>query len=227
MLFYDSSIIILIPALLLSLWAQAKVKSTFARYKQVKSSMGYTGADAARALLDSNGLLDIPIEVIGGNLTDHYDPSSRKMRLSKDVYYGNSIAAIGVAAHETGHAIQDKERYAPLKFRIFMVPVVNIGQSFSWVLFIIGIFMGFAPLVNFGIILFSAVVVFQIVTLPVELDASKRAINILEGRGILVGDEVYGAKKVLNAAALTYVAATLTAVAQLLRLLVIANNRRD
>lgn len=226
-MFYDSSIIILIPALLLSLWAQAKVKSTFARYKEVKSSMGYTGADAARALLDSNGLADIPIEVISGNLTDHYDPSSKKMRLSHDVYYGNSIAAIGVAAHETGHAIQDKESYAPLKFRIFMVPVVNIGQSFSWILFIIGIFMGFAPLVNFGIVLFSAVVLFQIVTLPVELDASKRAISILEGRSILVGDEVYGAKKVLSAAAFTYVAAVLTSVAQLLRLLVIANNRRN
>lgn len=226
-MFYDSSIIILIPALLLSLWAQIKVKSAFARYKEVKSSMGYTGADAARALLDSNGLTDIPIEVIGGNLTDHYDPSSRKMRLSQEVYYGNSIAAIGVAAHETGHAIQDKEGYAPLKFRIMMVPAVNIGQSFSWILFILGIFMGISPLVNFGIILFSAVVLFQLITLPVELDASRRAIKILQGRSLLVGDEIYGARKVLNAAALTYVAAALTAIAQLLRLLIIANNRRD
>lgn len=226
-MFYDSSIIILIPALLLSLWAQIKVKSAFARYKEVKSSMGYTGADAARALLDSNGLTDIPIEVIGGNLTDHYDPQTRKMRLSQEVYYGNSIAAIGVAAHETGHAIQDKEGYAPLKFRIMMVPAVNIGQSFSWILFILGIFMGFSPLVNFGIILFSTVVLFQLITLPVELDASRRAIKMLQGRSLLVGDEVYGARKVLNAAALTYVAAALTAIAQLLRLLIIANNRRD
>lgn len=227
MFFYDSSIIILIPALLLSLWAQAKVKSTYARYKELKSSMGYTGADAARSLLDSNGLADIPIEVIPGNLTDHYDPSSRIMRLSNDVYYGNSIAAIGVAAHETGHAIQDKEKYAPLKFRILMVPAVNFGQSFSWILFIIGIFMKAPSLINFGIILFSAVVLFQIVTLPVEFDASRRAVRILEGNGILVGDEVYGAKKVLSAAALTYVAAALTAVAQLIRLLVISNNRRN
>jgi uncharacterized protein len=227
MFFYDSSIIILIPALLLSLWAQAKVKSTYGRYKEVKSSMGFTGADAARSLLDSNGLSDVPIEVIPGSLTDHYDPSTRVMRLSNDVYYSNSIAAIGVAAHETGHAIQDKERYAPLKFRILMVPAVNFGQSFSWILFIIGIFMKSPSLINFGIILFSAVVLFQIVTLPVEFDASRRAIKILEGNGILVGDEVYGAKRVLSAAALTYVAAALTAVAQLLRLLVISNNRRN
>lgn len=227
MLFYDSSIIIIIPAILLSLWAQAKVKSAFARYKEVKSSLGYTGADAARALLDSSGLFDVPIEVIGGSLTDHYDPRTRTMRLSQEVYYGNSIASIGVAAHETGHAIQDQNGYAPLKFRIAMVPVVNFGQSFSWILFIIGIFMGFAPLVNFGIVLFSAVVLFQLITLPVEMDASRRAINILEGRGILAGDELYGAKKVLNAAALTYLAAALTAILQLVRLLVIANNRRD
>lgn len=226
-MFYDSSIIILIPALLLSLWAQAKVKSAYGRYKEVKSSLGFTGADAARSLLDSNGLADVPIEVIPGSLTDHYDPSTRVMRLSNDVYYSNSIAAIGVAAHETGHAIQDKERYAPLKFRILMVPAVNFGQSFSWILFIIGIFMKSPSLINFGIILFSAVVLFQIVTLPVEFDASRRAIRILEGNGILVGDEVYGAKKVLSAAALTYVAAALTAVAQLIRLLVISNNRRN
>lgn len=226
-MFYDSTMIILIPALLISLYAQIKVKSTFAKYKEVKSSMGYTGADAARALLDSSGLSDIPVELVGGNLTDHYDPSSRKMRLSKDVFYGTSIASIGVAAHETGHAIQDLEDYAPLKIRIFMVPVVTIGQNFSWILFLGGIFLGLSPLVNVGILLFIGVVVFQLVTLPVEFNASSRAIDLISNKGILMGSEIDGAKKVLNAAALTYVAAALSSIAQLLRLIMIANNRRN
>lgn len=224
--FFDRTMIILIPALIISMWAQMKIKSSYAKYSQVYSRNGYTGSQVARMILDAYGLFDIPVLVTAGHLTDHYDPSKKVVKLSTDVYNGTSLAAIGVAAHEIGHAIQHKEGYTPIKIRTALVPVANIGSQASWILFFIGIVMSFTPLVNFGIILFSAVVLFQIVTLPVEFNASSRAISILSARNILYEDEVKGAKNVLTAAALTYVAATVTAIAQLLRLIAI-RNRND
>lgn len=224
--FFDRTMIILIPALIISMWAQMKIKSSYAKYSQVYSRNGYTGSQVARMILDAYGLFDIPVLVTAGHLTDHYDPSKKVVKLSTDVYNGTSLAAIGVAAHEIGHAIQHKEGYTPIKIRTALVPVANIGSQASWILFFIGIVMSFTPLVNFGIILFSAVVLFQIVTLPVEFNASSRAISILSARNILYEDEVKGAKNVLTAAALTYVAAAVTAIAQLLRLIAI-RNRND
>jgi Zn-dependent membrane protease YugP len=224
--FFDPTMIILIPALIISMWAQVKIKSSYAKYSQVYSRNGYTGGQVARMILDANGLFDIPVLVTGGHLTDHYDPSKRVVKLSNDVYNGTSLAAIGVAAHEIGHAIQHKEGYTPIKIRTALVPIANVGSQASWILFFLGIVMSFTPLVNFGIILFSAAVLFQLVTLPVEFNASSRAIAILSARNILYEDEVKGAKNVLTAAALTYVAAAVTAIAQLLRLIAI-KNRND
>lgn len=226
-MFYDSSFIILIPALIISFWAQSKIKSTFQKYSRVHSAKGYTGAQVARMLLDSNGLFDIPVEIIRGNLSDHYDPSHRIMRLSHDVFYGTSVASIGVAAHETGHAIQHQQNYVPLNLRNAIVPVVNFSSSASWILFFIGIVLRWAGLINLGILLFTAVVVFQLITLPVEFNASKRALRILSDKEILYGDEISGAKAVLSAAAMTYIAAALMAISQLLRLILISNRNRD
>ena len=178
-------------------------------------------------MLNEAGLSFVNIEVVNTKLGDHYDPSQKVLRLSPEVYSGTSIASAGIAAHEVGHAIQDKEAYQPLILRNSIVPIVNFGSSISWILFLVGIFMGSSLFLNLGILLFSGVVIFQLVTLPVEFNASKRAINILEGRGILYGDEVSGAKKVLGAAAMTYIASALMAIAQLLRLIAISNNNRD
>lgn len=222
MFYYDSTMIILIPALIISFIAQMKVNTTFEKYSRVKSQGGYTGEQVARRLLDNSGLFDIPVQLVQGKLTDHYDPANRVMRLSSDVYYGTSVASIGVAAHETGHAIQHQKNYAPLKIRNTIVPIANLGSNLSWILFILGFILGITGLVKTGIILFSTVVLFQLVTLPVEFDASSRAISMLEGTGTLYGEEVRGAKKVLSAAAMTYVAATLTAISQLLRLIVLS-----
>lgn len=220
--YFDPSMIILIPALIIAAWAQFNISSTFNKYSAVYSSRGYTGKDVTRMILDAYGLYDISIEMIGGKLSDHYDPQSRVVRLSRDVYAGTSIAAIGVAAHEVGHAIQHKEGYVPLKLRSALVPVANLGSNASWILFILGLIFSFKPLVTIGIVLFCATVLFQVVTLPVEFNASNRAIAVLDAKGILVGDEVKGARKVLNAAALTYVASVITAIAQLLRLIVLS-----
>ncbi|WP_032121788.1 zinc metallopeptidase [Clostridium amazonitimonense] len=227
MFYYDSTYFILLPALLISLWAQTKISRSFNKYSKVYSSNGYTGSQVARMLLDSAGLLDVPIERVAGNLTDHYDPSKRVLRLSGEVYSSTSVASIGVAAHEVGHAIQHQNSYKPLIIRNTIVPIVNISSSASWVIFFIGIVMGIQPLTSLGIVLFSAVVLFQLVTLPVEFDASSRALRILEERSILYENEIYGAKKVLQAAAMTYVAATLMAISQLLRLVAISNRRND
>lgn len=224
-MFYDSTFIILIPALIISFWAQMKIKTTYEKYSRIRSINGYTGAQVARTLLDSNGLYDVPVEIIQGNLTDHYDPSKRVMRLSEDVFNGTSVASIGVAAHETGHAIQHSKNYSPLIIRNSIVPIVNFSSNASWVLFFIGIIFSISPLIEIGIILFTAVVIFQLITLPVEFDASNRAITILSERSILYPDEVKGAKSVLNAAAMTYVAATLMAIAQLIRLIAISRDR--
>lgn len=225
--YFDPTYIMLIPAILFSLYAQSRISSTFSRYLQVRSYKGITGAEAARIILDRNGLYDVPIEVIRGHLTDHYDPSRRILRLSEDVYYGNSIASIGVAAHEAGHALQHQSGYVPLSIRNSLVPVVNIGSNLSWVFIILGFFMGFSAFINLGIWLFSGAVLFQLITLPVEYNASSRAIKQLEENYIIDDDEVRGARKVLDAAALTYVAATLMAVSQLLRLLIITRDSRD
>lgn len=225
--FWDPTMIILIPAFIIAMYAQIKVKSTFANFSNVYSKSGLTGAQVARILLDSEGLFDVPIELVSGSLTDHYDPRDRVMRLSRDVYYGNSVASIGVAAHETGHAIQHKNKYMPLEIRNSIVPIVNLGSSASWIFFMLGLFFSIKGLVTLGIVLFSGAVIFQLITLPVEFNASARAIKILDEKVILDKEELYGAKKVLEAAALTYVAAAITAIAQLLRLIAISNNRND
>ncbi|URZ00812.1 zinc metallopeptidase [Clostridium felsineum] len=224
-LYFDSSFIILIPALIISFAAQAKISSTFNKYSKIRSVNGYTGADTARMLLNANGLNDIPVELVQGKLTDHYDPKNRIMRLSEDVYYGVSVAAIGVAAHETGHALQHQKHYAPLEIRNTIVPVVNISSNASWVLFFIGVVFSIPALVKVGIAFFTAVVLFNLVTLPVELDASKRALNLLENKAILYHEEIKGARNVLNAAAMTYVAAALMAISELIRLIIISRDR--
>jgi len=216
-----------VPALILSIWAQSKISSTFNKYSKIYSSKGYTGSEVARMILDSNGLVDVRIERVAGNLTDHYDPRDRVLRLSEKVYSSTSVASIGVAAHEVGHAIQHQQDYRRLIIRNNIVPVVNISSSASWIIFFIGIIMGLPLLTNIGIVLFSAVVLFQLITLPVEFNASNRAIKILEDKSILYENEIVGAKKVLSAAALTYVAATLTAISQLLRLMALSNRRND
>jgi Zn-dependent membrane protease YugP len=221
--FFDPTMIILIPAMIISFWAQTKVNSTYSKYSEVRTINGYTGQQVARMMLDNAGLSDVRIEVINSKLGDHYDPSSRILRLSPDVYAGGTISSAGIAAHEVGHAIQHKEGYKPLTIRNSIVPVVNISSSASWILFIIGLMLGFKGLTMLGIVLFSAVVVFQLITLPVEFDASTRALNILKSRGILYGDETKNAQKVLDAAAMTYVAATLMAVSQLIRLIALSN----
>lgn len=221
-MFYDSTYLILVPAILISLWAQTKVNSTFNKYLNVRSYKGYSGAQVARIILNRNGLYDVPVEITNGKLSDYYDPSKRVLKLSHDVYYGTSVASIGVAAHESGHAIQHKESYGPLKLRSAAVPMANIGSNFSWIIFLAGIIFSISPLVTFGIVLFSAVVVFQIITLPVEFDASARALSQIRDSDILYDDEISGAKKVLDAAAMTYVAAAVMAIAQLLRLIAIS-----
>lgn len=225
--YIDPTYLILIPAILISAWAQFKVSSTFNKYSTVRSINGYTGAQVARILLNDAGLQEVEIQQVPGRLSDHYDPRAKVLRLSSDVYGSTSVASIGVAAHEVGHAIQDKESYSALVFRNAIVPVVNFSSSLSWILFFIGILLSYSTLVTIGIILFSVVVLFQLVTLPVEFNASSRALKLLEARGILYDKEVEGARKVLIAAALTYVAATLMAVLQLVRLIAISNRNSN
>lgn len=225
--YIDPTYLILIPAILISAWAQFKVSSTFNKYSTVRSINGYTGAQVARILLNDAGLQKVEIQQVPGRLSDHYDPRAKVLRLSSDVYGSTSVASIGVAAHEVGHAIQDKESYSALVFRNAIVPVVNFSSSLSWILFFIGILLSYSTLVTIGIILFSVVVLFQLVTLPVEFNASSRALKLLEARGILYDKEVDGARKVLSAAALTYVAATLMAVLQLVRLIAISNRNSN
>lgn len=226
-MFFDPTFIILVPALIVSAWAQFKLSSTFNEYERIESFNRYSGYNVARMLLDDAGLYDVQIETVRGKLSDHYDPTKRILRLSSGIYNGTSVAALGVAAHEVGHAIQHKEKYSALIFRNSIAPAVNFASSMSWLLFIAGIILNFSGLTTVGILLFSAVVVFQLVTLPVEFNASSRALKLLEQRGILYGNEVNGAKKVLNAAALTYVAATLMAVSQLLRLIVLSDRNSN
>lgn len=221
---FDPTIIILIPAIIFAMYAQTRVQTTFNKYLRVGSRSGYTGAQVARMILDRNGLHDVRIERIAGRLTDHYDPRSRVVRLSSPVYNGTSVASLGVAAHEAGHALQHANGYFPLILRNNIAPIASFGARFVWILVIGGIILGLYGLIQLGIILYLAVIAFQVVTLPVEFNASNRALVQLEG-GILGREEIDPTKKVLRAAALTYVAATLVAVAQLLRLLLLSNRR--
>lgn len=224
---FDRTFLILLPALLISLWAQLKVKSAYAKNSKIRSIRGYTGAQAARELLNAEGLYDVPVEIIPGNLTDHYDPAHRIMRLSAEVFNGTSVAALGIAAHETGHAIQHKVGYSALQIRNAIFPIVNFSSNASWFLFLIGMFFSLPFLIDIGIFLFCAVVIFQVITLPVEFNASHRAIKILQSSGILLSEEIGAARSVLSAAALTYIAAALMSIAQLLRLILLSNRNRD
>lgn len=226
-MFFDSSFLMLIPALLLVMWAQFRVKSTFNKFSKVNASSGLTGAEVAKRLLQDGGLPNVKIEEVGGNLTDHYDPRTKVLRLSDPISKSTSVAALGIAAHEVGHALQHKQAFGAFQLRQSIVPVANIGSTLSMPLFIIGMFMGAGGtfLMNLGIWLFAAAVLFQFVTLPVEFNASSRALALLQSRGYLVEKEVGEAKQVLNAAALTYVAATAMAVMQLLRLVLLRDSR--
>ncbi|SES66097.1 hypothetical protein SAMN05660297_00136 [Natronincola peptidivorans] len=217
-------IVFLIPAIIFTLYAQSKVKSTFNKYLRVPTRKGYSGYDVARTILDQNGLRDVPVEMAQGHLTDHYDPRSRKIRLSRDVYSGSSIAAVSVAAHEVGHALQHAGSYVPLTFRNAIFPIASFGSSAAW-FFVIGGFLISPALLDVGILLYSAAVLFQIVTLPVEFNASSRALRLLDANGFISREEYSPAQKVLKAAALTYVAAMAAALAQLFRLIAIRNRR--
>jgi len=202
--------------LLFGLWAQWRVKSTFERYARVAPRNGMTGAQAAAAVLRSSGLPNLEIRPVAGQLSDHYDPRNRTLNLSADVGKASSLAALGVAAHEAGHAVQDARSYAPMRIRQTLVPAATVGQSLWFIPVVLGLMLGLTGLVNVGLVLFAAIVLFQLVTLPVEFDASKRALASLEGQGLLAADELPGARAVLNAAALTYVAGFVAALGQLI-----------
>jgi uncharacterized protein len=223
---FDPTFIILIPAILFAAYAQSKINSTFNTYLRVRNSNGYTGYQVARTILDNHGLQSIPIELIQGHLTDHYDPRKRILRLSNAVYNGDSLASVGVAAHECGHAVQHQEAYVPLTVRNTIAPIASIGSQLSWILVLAGFFFGFTGLIDLGIMFFSVAVVFQLITLPVEYNASDRAIAMLTEYNLVPANEIGPAKKVLSAAALTYLAATIVAVMQLVRLLLL-RGRRD
>jgi len=223
--FFDSTFIILIPGLLIAIWAQMKVKNTFARWSRVGTKQNITGAEIARTILNQNGLDKIPIKQTGGKLTDNYNPIKRTLNLSESVYNSVSVAAVGVAAHEAGHAIQHNKRYMPLLARNGIFPIANFGSWLAYPLFIIGLIMGHPSLIKIGIYLFSGFVVFTVITLPVEFNASKRAVLILQNSGSFSRQELAGVKDVLSAASLTYVAAALQAILSLLRLLILSGNR--
>ena len=217
---------IMIPALLLSLYAQSRVTSAFNKYSSQRTVNGWTGRDTARKILDDNGMSDIDVLETAGNLTDNYNPSKGTVNLSKGVFSSSSISAVGVAAHETGHALQHRDEYMPLKIRSFLVPVANIGSMAGPYIVIFGLIFRQDIFLQIGIVLFSAAVLFYLITLPVELNASKRALEVLEREEILTREELVPARKVLNAAALTYMAAALSAILTLLRLVLLSRNRR-
>lgn len=226
MFFFDPTFILLIPALLLAFWAQRKVKSTYRKYSQVRSYSGLNGAQVARRILDIHGLNDIEVEAVSGVLTDHYDPKHRKVRLSEATYAQGSVAALGIAAHEVGHAIQHAEGYSALQLRHTLLTPANLGSTMAFPLFFIGfIFSSLNILMTIGIVLFAAALTFQLVTLPVEYDASKRALASLRSTGLMADAEVGQARKVLNAAAWTYVASATVALTHLIRLIVLRNMR--
>ena len=227
--YFDPTYFLVLIGVVLSLLASGKVKSTFARFSQMRNTRGITGAEAAERVLRGAGIYDVRVEHIAGNLTDHYDPRSKVLRLSDSVYGSTSVAAVGVAAHECGHAIQHAKGYAPLKLRSAIVPVANFGSKIAWPLILIGLLFTSETsslLINLGIISFSFAVLFQLVTLPVEYNASNRAIRVIADTGLMQGEEIKAAKKVLSAAALTYVAGAATAILQLLRILILTGGRR-
>lgn len=216
---------IMIPVLIFAAVCQIKVNSSFNRYSRIRNLRGMTGADAAARLLQCNGISDVKIKSIPGNLTDHYNPRTKEICLSQKVYSSASIAAVGIACHEAGHACQHAQGYFPLKIRNFVIPLTNFGSTLGIPLALLGIFFSFEPLIYAGIILYSAVAVFQVITLPVEFNASSRALSVIRENALLTNEEYSGAKRVLTAAALTYVAALFSALASLFRLLIVANGR--
>ena len=226
--FFDPTMILLVIGTVLSLMASAGVNSTFSKYSRVRSTTGMTGGEAARRLLQSQGIYDVSVRAVSGNLTDHYNPSKKTLNLSDSVYGSTSVAAVGVAAHECGHAIQHQQGYAPLHLRTAIVPVANIGSVLAWPLILIGLFFSRntgSLLINIGILCFSLAVLFQLVTLPVEFNASSRALRILGEQGILSESEIPYTRKVLSAAALTYVASAAASILQLLRLVLLFGGR--
>ncbi|MDU2490816.1 MAG: zinc metallopeptidase [Clostridium celatum] len=225
--YFDRTMILLLPAIIIAFWAQSKVSGTYRKYRTIRTMNGYTGENVARMMLDAAGLYDVPVVEIRGELTDHYDPRSRVVRLSSDIYHGASIASAGIAAHEVGHAIQHKEAYKPLVLRTSIASAVSFSSQASIIIFMIGLLFSMPLLTNIGIIFFTVAVIYQLITLPVEFNASRRALNILESRNILYGNEVSGAKSVLSAAAMTYVAAALMSISQLIRLIAISNRNND
>ena len=228
MFYFDYTYFVFVfPAILLAMWAQFRVQSTFKRYSSVISMRRMTGQEAARRILDANGLYNVKINRIKGDLTDHFDPRTNTVNLSESVYDNCSVAAIGVAAHESGHAVQHAVGYAPMKLRAAIIPITQIGSNLAMPLVIIGLLLSFVELAYLGCIFFATATVFQLVTLPVEFNASKRALKVLENSNILYEDEVIGAKKVLGAAAMTYVAAALMSITQLLRLIALSNRNND
>ncbi|MCI8268409.1 MAG: zinc metallopeptidase [Lachnospiraceae bacterium] len=222
----DPTYLLVLAGALLSMWASARVNSTFQKYSQVRSRTGMTGAEAARQLLHSQGIYDVTVQAVRGQLTDHYDPRTKTVNLSEPVYGSASVSAIGVAAHECGHAIQDHVGYAPLRLRAAFVPVANLGSKLSWPLILLGLLIGLTPFIQVGIWMFVLALLFQVITLPVEFNASGRAVGLLGQLGILQGQEVSDTRRVLGAAALTYVAAVAASVLQLLRLLLLFGGRR-
>lgn len=223
---YDPTMIFLLPALILALYAEFKVNSNFKKYSDINNKHGYTGADVAKQLLMLSGINDVTVQMVNGNLTDNYNPKDKTLNLSQSVYAGTSLSAVGVAAHETGHAIQHQNEYFPLVLRSSVVPLVNFSSKLSIPLIFIGLLFS-GRLLDFGIILFGIVVIFQLMTLPVEFNASKRAVKLLSENNFLDETEIPAVKKVLSAAALTYVAAAVSAIANLIRYIVIAQNRKN
>ena len=224
--YFDWTVLIVLPALVFSIWAQINVSSTFDKYSKIRTKRGYTGADAARRVLNENGLFDVGIERVRGHLTDHYDPRANVIRLSDSVYSSSTAAAIGVACHEAGHAVQHARGYFPVKVRMAIIPMTKFGSMLAMPIFFIGLLFAMPALLSFGILLYTAVAVFQLVTLPVEFNASARALEAIKTSGMFDAEEHRAAKKVLTAAAMTYVAALATTLLTLLRLLVLANGRR-
>lgn len=225
MFFYDPTIILIIPVLILAFYAQSKVKGNFNKYKKLPCSINMTGEQLARNLLERNGVRDVDVKPVKGVLSDHYHPTKKEVRLSEEIYYGKSVSAISIAAHEVGHALQHANGYYPLQLRANILPVANIGSTMAFPMFIIGFLFRTPFLMDIGIILFAAALVFHVVTLPVEFNASKRAIKQLSDGFVIYPEEMKGAKVVLNAAALTYIASTLMALVQLIRLIVLRGSR--
>ncbi len=228
--FFDRTMILLIPAVILGFYAQMRIRNTYARYSRFRSRNGWTGAQIARRMLDTSGLRDVNIELIRGKLSDHYDPKKRVLRLSEGVYASDSVAALGVAAHETGHALQHGQGYLPLSLRSHFVPAANFGSGLAWPLFFIGFFFsesGLYFLMDVGIVFFSGAVLFHVITLPVEFNASRRALALLGGPGYLTEEETKAAGKVLRAAAWTYVAAATMAIMQLIRMVMLRGGGDD